>query len=141
MCIPTISCFLYTESFLSEVEEEKQMGEGQPDWAELPNELWQLIFQRVPLLDLITTGRRVCQRWNQIISDEKVCLLYWDGVAEKLSIVFFVVPSLEKDVFSTQALRSSHHLHGNNNSPPTLNQQGQPGTAKWAAVHPGQQSR
>ena len=49
------------------------MGVEQPDWAELPNELWQLIFQRVPLLDLVTTGRRVCRRWNQIISDENVC--------------------------------------------------------------------
>ena len=69
----------YAESFISEVEEEQQMGEGQPQWVELPNELWQLIFQRVPLLDLVTSGRRVCQRWNQIIRDEKVCLGYSRG--------------------------------------------------------------
>ena len=61
-------CFLYPESFISEVEEE---------CVGLPNELWQLIFQRVPLLDLVTSGRRVCQRWNQIIADEKVGVLGW----------------------------------------------------------------
>jgi hypothetical protein len=67
------SIFLYPESFISEVEEEQLRGEGpQPEWAELPNEVWQLIFQRVPLLDLVMSGRRVCQRWNQIIADEKV---------------------------------------------------------------------
>ena len=41
--------------------------------AELPTELWQLVFQRVPLLDLVMSGRRVCQQWNQIIQDEGVC--------------------------------------------------------------------
>ena len=44
----------------------------EPRWEELPAEVWQLVFQRVPLLDLITSGRSVCQRWNQIISDENV---------------------------------------------------------------------
>ena len=78
MCDIHLTCqnfffFLSPESFISEVEEEQMLGEG-PQWAELPNELWQLIFQRVPLLDLVTSGRRVCQRWNQIITDEKVIL-------------------------------------------------------------------
>ena len=68
--------FLSPESFITEVEEEQLLGERPlPQWAELPNELWQLIFQRVPLLDLVTSGRRVCHRWNQIITDEKVRLL------------------------------------------------------------------
>ena len=44
----------------------------EPRWEELPAEVWQLVFQRVPLLDLITSGRSVCQRWNWIISDENV---------------------------------------------------------------------
>ena len=44
----------------------------EPRWEELPAEVWQLVFQRVPLLDLITSGRSVCQQWNQIISDENV---------------------------------------------------------------------
>ena len=72
-----MSFFLSPESFITEVEEEQQLGERPlpQSGVELPNELWQLIFQRVPLLDLITSGRRVCQRWNQIIADEKVRLL------------------------------------------------------------------
>ena len=71
-----VRTILNTESFISEVEEEQIMEARQPQWAKLPNKLWQLIFQRVPLLDLVTTGRRVCQRWNQIISDENVSPLY-----------------------------------------------------------------
>ena len=75
MCNIHLTClnffFLSPESFISEVEEEQMLGEG-PQWEELPNELWQLILQRVPLLDLVTSGRRVCQRWNQIIADEQV---------------------------------------------------------------------
>ena len=71
--LPIIFFFLFPESFISEVEEEQMLGEG-PQWEELPNELWQLIFQQVPLLDLVTSGRRVCQRWNQIIADEQVHL-------------------------------------------------------------------
>ena len=67
--------FLCLESFIEEVEaEEQEDGEGpQARWEELPVEVWQLIFQRVPLLDLVTSGRRVCQRWNQIITDDSVC--------------------------------------------------------------------
>ena len=66
--------FLCLESFIEEVEaEEQEDGEGpQPRWEELPVEVWQLIFQRVPLLDLVTSGRRVCQRWNEIITDDSV---------------------------------------------------------------------
>ena len=65
---------IFLESFIEEVEaEEQEDGEGsQARWEELPVEVWQLIFQRVPLLDLVTSGRRVCQRWNQIITDDSV---------------------------------------------------------------------
>ena len=62
------------ESFIEEVEAEEQdeREEQQGRWAELPAEVWQLVFQRVPLLDVVTSGRRVCQRWNQIINDDQV---------------------------------------------------------------------
>ena len=48
----------------------------EPRWEELPAEVWQLVFQRVPLLDLITSGKSVCQHWNQIISDENVSAIH-----------------------------------------------------------------
>lgn len=57
------------------------MGEGMElRWAELPVEVWQQVFQRVPLLDLVTSGRRVCQQWNQIIQDEGVCHFWGMGI-------------------------------------------------------------
>ena len=107
---------LHVESFLSEVEKEQEMGngqpdlveppnqlgdgqpdraelpnelgDGQPDRAKLPNELWQLIFQRVPLVDLVMSGRRVCQRWNQIISDENVSI-HVHSIASHVCFQFF----------------------------------------------------
>ena len=50
------------------------MEAEQPKLEEVPVELWQLVFQRVPLFDLVTAGRRVCHYWDRIISDENVCV-------------------------------------------------------------------
>ena len=62
------------ESFVEEVEAEEQMETPEPKWEDFPTEVWQLVFQRVPLLDLVTSGRLVCRRWNDVISDESVSL-------------------------------------------------------------------
>lgn len=40
----------------------------------LPLEVLENIFCHLPLLDLCLNSNRVCQQWNNIIADEKVCL-------------------------------------------------------------------
>ena len=60
------------ESFVEEVEAEEKRERSEAKWEELPPEVWHLVFQQVPLLDLVTSGRLVCRRWNEIISDENV---------------------------------------------------------------------
>ena len=40
----------------------------------LPDELLEIIFAQLPMLDLCLNSNRICCRWNQIISSERVCL-------------------------------------------------------------------
>ena len=64
------------ESFIEEVEAEEKKERPEAKWEELPPEVWHLVFQRVPLLDLVTSGPLVCRRWNEIINDENVCAMF-----------------------------------------------------------------
>lgn len=41
----------------------------------LPDELLEIIFAQLPMLDLCLNSNRVCCRWNEIISSERVCLI------------------------------------------------------------------
>ena len=45
-------------------------------FSKLPDELLQKVFCQLPILDLCLNCNRVCVRWNEVISQEKVTILF-----------------------------------------------------------------
>lgn len=64
-----------TFGLFGQTENEVFDEQGKIDYFELlPDELLEIIFAQLPMLDLCLNSNRVCTRWSQIISSERVSI-------------------------------------------------------------------